>query len=91
MGWQVVIPAVPKWPEPAGERRCCTKDGLVLVFLSTLVGTVGSLEKPCSLFASVKRESLSRSTETRLVIGQSATAHLNELKFIWLFVFFRER
>jgi len=45
--WQVVISAVPKWPEPAGERRGCTKDGLVLVFLSTLVGTVGSLEKPC--------------------------------------------
>ena len=45
--WEVVISAVPKWPEPAGERRGCTKDGLVLVFLSTLVETVGSLEKPC--------------------------------------------
>ena len=54
--------------------RCA---GLVLVFLSTLVGTVGSLEKPCSPFASVQRESLSRSPESRFVIGPSATAHLN--------------
>ena len=37
--------------------------GLVLVFLSTLVGTVGSLEKPCSPFASVQRESLSQLTK----------------------------
>ena len=64
---------------------------MVLVFLNILVGTVGSLEKPCSPFASVQRESLSRSTETRLVIGQSATAHLNELEFVFVFVFFRER
>ena len=54
--------------------RCA---GLVLVCLSTLVGTVGSLEKPCSPFASVQRESLSRSPESRFVIGPSATAHLN--------------
>ena len=27
----------------------------------------------------------------RLVIGRSATAHLDELKSIWLFVFYRER
>ncbi len=85
------ILAVLKWTERLGARRDCTKDGLVLVFLSTLVGTVGSLKKPCSLFASVKRESLSRNTESRLVIGQSATAHLNELKFVCVFVFFRER
>ena len=29
--------------------------------------------------------------EIHLVIGRSATAHLNGLKFIWLFVFYRER
>ena len=62
----------------------------MLVFLSTLVGTVGSIENPWER-ASVQRESLSRSTETRLVIGPSATAHLNGLKFVSVFVFVRER
>ena len=51
----VVAPGILEWPERLGERRGFPKVGLVLVFLSTHVGTVGSLEKPCSLLASVQR------------------------------------
>ena len=43
---KVVAPGVLKWPERLGERRGFPKVGLVLVFLSTHVGTVGSLERP---------------------------------------------
>ena len=42
----VVILGALKWPEPVGERRGFPKVGLVFVFLSTHVGTVGSLERP---------------------------------------------
>ena len=73
----VVILGALKWPERLGERRGFPKVGLVLVFLSTHVGTVGSLEKPCSLLASVQRESLSRSPEIESDTAPSATAHLN--------------
>ena len=44
----VVALGVLEWPEPVGERRGFPKVGLVLVFKSTLVGTVGSSEKPCA-------------------------------------------
>ena len=43
----VVALGVLEWPERLGERRGFPKVGLVWVFLSTHVGTVGSLERPC--------------------------------------------
>ena len=46
VGRKVVALGVLEWPEPVGERRGFPKVGLVWVFLSTHVGTVGSLEKP---------------------------------------------